>query len=279
MSSNYTKHKTIIMPKITQSVRMDQRNYNLKKSYTRKEDNFNNNIKSSNNLQILDNEKKPGTSIDRKKPLYIFPKIVSKMPPNTANAITSSEPLSQKMNNLHEIKIKKSMSDETDKNEYIQNNINNKINLNYDILNNDNINNINNINTNQAQTPIIINNDYIEEKKLINNKMNVDINNYRDISINFLINNNELNQMFEKLYKNDYNAKKKWIDLNLFGREVFKIRLETYIKNKMDIPSFIKNEIHKILSNQYCDYLFAQSYKQIQEQCDEHMKDIENIYN
>ena len=85
--------------------------------------------------------------------------------------------------------------------------------------------------------------------------------------------------MFEKLYKNDYNAKKKWVELNLFGREVFKIRLETYIKNKMDIPSFIKNEIQKILSNQYCDYIFAQSCKEIQAQCDEHLKDIDNIYN
>ena len=42
----------------------------------------------------------------------------------------------------------------------------------------------------------------------------------------------------------------------------------------MDIPSFIKNEIHKILSNQYCDYVFAESYKQIQTQYAEHMKDI-----
>ena len=85
--------------------------------------------------------------------------------------------------------------------------------------------------------------------------------------------------MFEKLYKNDNNTKKKWVEMNLFSREVFKIRLETYVKNKMDIPSFIKNEIHKILSNQYCDYVFAESYKQIQTQYEEHMKDIENIYN
>ena len=271
--SNYTKHKTTIMPKITQSVRMDQRNINIKKSYTRNEDNPNIKMQSSNIPEILDKEKKPGSSIDRKKPLYIFPKIVSKIPPSTANAITSSEPISYKINNLHGIKIKKSMSDETDKNELMQNN-NNKINMNYDIHNN-NINDIN-INNNH-ELPTV--NDYVEEKKLVNNKINVDINNYKDISINFLINNNELNQMFEQLYKNDYNTKKKWIDLHLFGREVFKIRLETYIKNKMDIPSFIKNEINKILSNQYCDYLFAKSYKQIEEQYDEHMKDIENIYN
>ena len=273
--SNYTKHKTTIMPKITQSLRMEKRNINERKSYTRKEDLYYMKMDSANFSEKLDNEKKPGSSIDRKKPIYIFPKISTKAPPGTANAITSSDPLSYKMNNANGIKLKKSINDETDKDENIQNN-NNKININYVKYN---INN-NNINGSQAPQPQLqINNNFVEEKKLINNKIVVDINNYKDISINFLLNNNELSEMFEKLYKNDYNAKKKWVDLYLFGREVFKIRLETYIKNKMDIPSFIKNEIHKLLSNQYCDYVFAQSFKQIQEQCDEHLKDIENIYN
>ena len=138
---------------------------------------------------------------------------------------------------------------------------NNIIN-NYNVVNNNNMINQNNV------------------KKYVNNKnIIVDINNYKDISINFLVNNNELKEMFEELYRNDYNAKKKWIELNLFGRDVFKIRLETYIKNKQDIPSFIKNEIYKLLSNQYLDYQFSQSYKQIETQSDELMKNIENIYN
>ena len=47
----------------------------------------------------------------------------------------------------------------------------------------------------------------------------------------------------------------------------------------MDIPSFIKNEIYKLLSNQYYDLVFKQSYKQIEEKYDEHMKEIEQIYN
>ena len=271
--SNYTKHKTTIMPKITQSLRIDKRSLNERKSYTRKEDLYYRNSDSANLPVKLDTEKKPGSSIDRKKPIYIFPKISTKAPPGTANAITSSDPIAFKMNNVNGIKLKKSINDETDKDEHIQNN-NNKINIKY------NINNINNGQIQQQPPPQVqINNGFVEEKKLINNKIVVDINNYKDISINFLLNNSELSEMFEKLYKNDYNAKKKWVDLYLFGREVFKIRLETYIKNKMDIPSFIKNEIHKLLSNQYCDYVFAQSCKQIQEQCDEHLKDIENIYN
>ena len=273
--SNYTKHKTTIMPKITQSLRMEKRNINERKSNTRKEDLYYKKMDSANFSDKLDNEKKPGSSIDRKKPIYIFPKISTKAPPGTANGITSSDPISYKMNNVNGIKLKKSINDETDKDEHIQNN-NNKININYVKYN---INN-KNINSSQAtQSQVQINNNFVEEKKLINNKIIVDINNYKDISINFLLNNSELSEMFEKLYKNDYNAKKKWIDLYLFGREVFKIRLETYIKNKMDIPSFIKNEIHKLLSNQYCDYVFTQSFKQIQEQYDEHLKDIENIYN
>ena len=258
--SNYTKHKTSIMPKITQNLRLNNR-----KSYTRNEANH----YKSNIPDTLDNEKKPGSSIDRKKPIYIFPKISStKVPPGTANAMTSSLPPSYKINNL---KLKKSMRDETDKDEYIGNN---NININNDAFNN----NIK-INNPVEQIEININNDLNKEKKLVNNKIVVNINNYKDISINFLINNNELSQMFEKLYKNYYNAKKKWVELNLFGKEVFKIRLETYIKNKMDIPSFIKNEIYKLLSNQYYDLVFKQSYKQIEEKYDEHIKEIEQIYN
>ena len=174
-------------------------------------------------------------------------------------------------NNINEINSKKKILEETDKEDHNTQNMN-KINIDYNL-------NTNNINLIKYQQPIKNSNEIIEEKKMINNKTSVDINKYKDISINFLINNSELSQMFEKLYKNDYNAKKKWVDVNLFGREVFKIRLETYIKNKKDIPSFIKNEIHKLLSNQYCDYVFAQSTKEIEEQCDEHLKDIENFYN
>ena len=273
--SNNTKHKTTIMPKITQSLRMDKRNLNERKSYTRKEDiHYSKNNSSKNNPEFIDTEKKPGSSVDRKKPLYIFPKIISaKAPPGTANAISSEEPIPYKINNLRGIKAKKSLIDETDKDENIHNNYNinnNEINMNIQ-KNKINYNPIMNINYNGANI--------VEEKKFVNNKITVDINNYKDISVNFLINNSELSEMFEKLYKNDYNAKKKWVELYLFGREVFKIRLETYIKNKMDIPSFIKNEINKLLSNQYCDYVFTQSYKHIQEQCDEHLKNIDNIYN
>ena len=272
--SNNTRHKTTIMPKITQSIRMERRNLNERKSYTRKEDIHYFKNSSSNVPELIDAEKKPGSSIDRKKPIYIFPKITStKVPPGTANAITSMDPISYKINYSHGIKVKKSLIDETDKDEHIpfSNNINNsKININ---IKESKINHNPLININDNS------NNFVEEKKFVNNKIAVDINNYKDISINFLINNSELSEMFEKLYKNDYNAKKKWVELYLFGREVFKIRLETYIKNKMDIPSFIKNEINKLLSNQYCDYVFKQSYKQIEEQCDEHLKNIENIYN
>ena len=156
--SNYTKHKTSIMPKITQNVRLNNR-----KSYTRNEANH----YKSNIPDTLDNEKKPGSSIDRKKPIYIFPKISStKVPPGTANAMTSSLPPSYKINNL---KLKKSMRDETDKDEYIGNN---NIKISNPV----------------EQIEMNINNDLNKEKKLVNNKIVVNINNYKDISINFLTN-------------------------------------------------------------------------------------------
>jgi len=282
---SYTKHKTTIMPKITQSIRKEKTIQDEKKMLIRKDDLYNQ-VEEENNPQIRDKERKPGTSIERQKPSSIFPKIYStKISPPTPN-YPSGERESIPVYKSHKINIKgdkekKTIFDEDDNDEKNESSKNNKIN----IINSNNINynqNHNNHNSNNIYHPpsqVQINNESIEERKLINNKTVVDINNYKDISVNFLINNNELNKMFETLYKNDNNTKKKWVEMNLFSREVFKIRLETYVKNKMDIPSFIKNEIHKILSNQYCDYVFAESYKQIQTQYDEHMKDIENIYN
>ena len=282
---SYTKHKTTIMPKITQSIRKEKTIQDEKKMLIRKDDLYNQ-VEEENNPQIRDKERKPGTSIERQKPSSIFPKIYStKISPPTPN-YPSGERETIPVYKSHKINIKgdkekKIIFDEDDNDEKNESSKNNKIN----IINSNNINysqNHNNHNSNNIYHPpsqVQINNESIEERKLINNKTVVDINNYKDISVNFLINNNELNKMFETLYKNDNNTKKKWVEMNLFSREVFKIRLETYVKNKMDIPSFIKNEIHKILSNQYCDYVFAESYKQIQTQYDEHMKDIENIYN
>ena len=273
---SYTNHKTTIMPKITQSIRKEKTIQDEKKMIIRKDDLYNL-VEAENNLQIKDKERKPGSSNELKKPSSIFPKIYStKISPPTPNYPSGErDAISVFKSNKISIngdKEKKTIFDEDDKDEKNESIKHNKIN----IINN---NNIYNNNLYHPQPQVQINNEHIEERKLINNKTVVDINNYKDISVNFLINNNELNQMFEKLYKNDNNTKKKWVELNLFNREVFKIRLETYVKNKMDIPSFIKNEIHKILSNQYCDYVFAESYKQIQTQYEEHMKDIENIYN
>ena len=104
----------------------------------------------------------------------------------------------------------------------------------------------------------------------------VDINKYKDICINILTNNIDLNKKFTEIYNNKINTKK-WVENNLFGREVFKIRLEAYIKNKTDVLSFIKKEIEKLLNNEYCDFLFNKSFKQIESQYNEHMKYIENL--
>ncbi len=62
--SNYTEQKNIIMPKITKSLRNENRNFNERKSYTRNEEQYFTKIKNSNNAELLDNEKKPSSSID-----------------------------------------------------------------------------------------------------------------------------------------------------------------------------------------------------------------------
>ena len=157
--SNYTKHKTTIMPKITQSLRMDNRNLNEKKSLTRKEDPYFAKNSNLNNPELLENERKPGTSIDRKKPIYVFPKITpSKAPPSTASSVNTGNQIPiYKINKINIIKSKNQIYDETDKDEKIHNNYEN--NMNYEINNN-------NINLNQVHPSINNNNEFVEEKKI-----------------------------------------------------------------------------------------------------------------
>ena len=253
--SKKTIPKTFIMPKISQNLALSNREINVRESYLRKE-NLDSTKRYENNQEVLDSARKPGSSIDRKKPNNIFPKInQTKAPPSTANYIGSNKSISI----YYDLSSKNEFYEEEKIKNY------NKLSYNPAVYST--------INEAETQSRININNCYNT-----NERVKIDLNKYKDISVNFLINNTELNQMFEKLYKNDNNAKKKWVELNLFGREVFKIRLESYIKNKMDIPSFIKNEIETLLSNKYCDYIFSHSCKQIESQCDEYMKNIDDIY-
>ena len=107
-----------------------------------------------------------------------------------------------------------------------------------------------------------------------------DINNYKNICMNLLVTDKELSNMFEEIYKKkDYEIKKKWIEINLFKREVFKIRLESCVKKKLDVNTFLKAEINKILKNKLLDHIFLNSYRQIELKCEEHIKDINNLYN
>jgi len=77
--------------------------------------------------------------------------------------------------------------------------------------------------------------------------------------------------------KNDYESKKQWIDKNLFNREVFRVMLESYIKQNGDVNSFIRNEISKILNNKILDNMLLKSFKQIQFQYDEYINNIHNL--
>ena len=250
------------MPKIARSLTMKRQSLDEQKFYSGKDFNLYKNRKSLNMQFNLDNYKKPGTSIEKVKPNNIFPKIGTiKMPSSTACNILLEDEITAQINK--KINITKRPFNEINKEEYINyhktNTINDKI-----------------INKNQ-NNPIIINNDNnTETEKKTINKVVVDINKYKDICINILTNNIDLNKKFIEIYNNKINTKK-WVENNLLGREVFKIRLEAYIKNKTDVLSFIKKEIEKIINNEYCDYMFSKSIKQIESQYNEHMKYIENL--
>ena len=259
--SNYSR-KNLVMPKIARSLTMKRKSLDEQKYYSGKEFISYKNRKNLNAQYNLDNYNKPGTSIEKIKPNNIFPKIgTMKMPSSTACNILLEDEIIAQINN--KINIAKRPINEINKEEYINFHKSSTIN-------NSNSNRIHN-------NPIIINNDNNQEieKKPIN-KVVVDINNYKDICINILNNNTDLNKLFTEIYNNKINTKK-WVESNLFGREVFKVRLEAYIKNKTDVPSFIKKEIEKILNNEYCDYLFGKSFKQIESQYNEHLKYIENL--
>ena len=263
--SSYSR-QSLVMPKITRSLTMKRQNLDEQKFYSGKDFNIYKNRKSLNMQFNLDNYNKPGTSIEKVKPNNIFPKIgTMKMPSSTACNILLEDEITSQISNK-KINITKRPFNEINKEEYI---------INYHKTNtiNDKI-----INKNQNQNnPIIINSDNkAETEKKTINKVVIDINKYKDICINILTNNIDLNKKFTEIYSNKNNTKK-WIENNLFGREVFKVRLEAYIKNKTDVLSFIKKEIEKIINNEYCDYLFSKSFKQIESQYNDHIKYIENL--
>lgn len=252
-----TNSNTNILPKINQSTKILRKSTDVKgrvpikdyysiKSLNIAQRGFKNTINSELSY------KKPGTSVERKKPIFVFPKINTSKLPGTANYTSQHEHTKVTTNNY---KPKKEISN-------IEEEVLNKVEVAYLDNNNIDINNYNDINGVNGTNPVAFYN----------------LNDYIDISTNFLNSNNEFKNMFEDLYKNDdYNSKKKWIEINLFNKEVFKIRLESYIKAKKDIPSFIKNEINKILTNEYLDYQFEKSLKRIKSNCDKHIQNIQNI--
>ena len=260
--SSYSR-QNLVMPKIARSLTMKRRSLDEQKYFNNKEFNFYKNLKSLNLQFNLAKLKKPGTSLEKVKPNNVFPKIgTAKFPSSTASNILLEEVLSL-INK--KINLSKKFLNEINKEEYINLHKSNIINTN-----------ANKYQTIPKTINIDENNPGKEKKKELINKIAIDINKYKDICSNILTNNNDLNKKFSEMYNNKINTKK-WIENNLFSREVFKIRLEAYIKNKTDVLSFIKNEIEKVLNNEYCDYLFNKSSKQIESQYNEHIKYIENL--
>ena len=262
--SNYSR-QNLIMPKITRSLTMKRSTLDEQKIFTNKDFNLNQNRKSLNIKFNFDKIKKPGTSIEKMKPINKFPKIAPmKMPASTTCHILSEDEITSQI--INKISIVRKPFQEVDKEEFIKfhkSTINNNTNKNEDMPRIIKLN-IKDDKDNEK--------DNIKEKKP---KDIIDINKYKDICINILTNNNDLHNMFQEIYDNKINCKK-WIENVLFGKEIFKVRLEAYIKNKTDVLSFIKKEIEKILNNEYCDFLFNKSVKQVDNEYNEHMKYIES---
>ena len=256
----------LIMPKISRSLTMKRGSLDEQKIYTNKEFNFYHNRKSLNIKFNFDKIKKPGTSIEQIKPIKKFPRIgPMKIPASTACHILSEDEMASQI--INKINILRKPFQEVDKEEIIK-------------FHKSTINN-NNTNKNEEKPRIIkleIKNDKDNEKDNIKEKKPkniIDINKYKDICINILTNNSDLHKMFQEIYNNKINCKK-WVENNLLGKEIFKVRLEAYIKNKTDVISFIKNEIEKMINNEYCDFLFNKSVKQVDDEYNEHMKYIES---
>ena len=267
--SNYSR-QNLIMPKITRSLTMKRSSLDEQKIFTNKDFNLNQNRKSLNFKFNFDKIKKPGTSIEKMKPINKFPKIAPmKMPASTTCHILSEDEIASQI--INKISIVRKPFQEVDKEEFIK--------FHKSTINNNNANT--NTNKNEEMPRILKLNikeskdnekDNIKEKKP---KDIIDINKYKDICINILTNNNDLHNMFQEIYDDKINCKK-WIENALFGKEIFKVRLEAYIKNKNDVLSFIKKEIEKLLNNEYCDFLFNKSVKQVDTEYNEHMKYIES---
>ena len=242
--SQHHSNKKVLLPRIS-SKKMLQKN-TFHSNDTNNNNNNNNNKNQNNNLIHNNNnnklilnsvEKKPGTSIDKRKPAYMLPKLPTKQLSNTANVKADN---SRKNNN--NFYYNKFMSQDNPNNYNDIGNINN------------NDNNDNNDNNNYSE---------IYEKKAIDL-----LNNDNEL-------NNMFNEIYGG--KNDEKYKKEWIEKHLFKREVFMIMLESYVKQNKDINSFIKNEISKILNNELLDNMVLKSFKQINFQYDDYINKIYNM--
>ena len=263
--SNFSR-QNLVMPKIARSLTMKRSSMNEQKYYSGKDFNYHQNRKSLNMKFNFDNTKKPGTSIEKIKPINIFPIIgPMKIPSSKRCHILSEDELTSQI--LSKISVSRKPFQEVNKEEMIKFHKSNTIN--------------NNTSKNEEK-PTIIKLEINDLKENEKNKQEekkpkniIDINKYKDICINILTNNNDLNKMFQEIYDNKINCKK-WVESTLFGKEIFKVRLESYIKSKTDVLSFIKKEIEKLLNNEYCDFLFNKSVKQVDEEYNEHIKYIES---
>ncbi len=114
------------------------------------------------------------------------------------------------------------------------------------------------------------------EKK--NSPLNLD--EYKEIGLNIIKADKELMDYWNFLYKDNSDDKiKEWLNKKLFDRKIFSYKLETKLNNNDDISTFLFKEINKFLNNEYLDEQFKLKVEDLEKIFEEHMANINNLYN
>ncbi len=203
------RNQTNILPRINSKLKLSRSNFKNKNSFV----NNNNNLlkKSNNNLIINSLEKKPGTSIDKKKPLYFLPKIQIKKLSNTAGVKTDN--LNNVNNNFYYKQF--AYQKENENNNEIQNN--NKMVIDYENYEKSAIELLNNDDELKNMYEEIYNHNNKDKKEWIEEnlfkrevfivmlesyiKQNKDVISFIKNEINKILNNQLLDKMVMKSFK------------------------------------------------------------------------------
>ena len=214
MSKGYFNQKQVnALPRINSYKEITIKNFKNKnaffspKTYKNKKDNINNN-NFNNNLLFNRIDKKPGTSIDKKKSIFILPKIAPNKLSNTANIKTSNS--NNINNNFYFNQFAYQYNNNVEGNNQINEFYSNYKNISINILENDN-------ELKKMFEEIYDKSDYQSEKQWIEEnlfnrevfrimlesyaKKNGDVNSFIRNEISKILNNKKLDNMLLKSFK------------------------------------------------------------------------------